>query len=72
MKALRTCKHCGLMAITYDGLLLFMVNDRSKYGRKNICKLCHTVIQTGKNRNVPTTIVGPHTKLGIRKLKPHE
>jgi cytochrome c2 len=72
MTALRTCKYCGLQAINFDGLLLFMINDRSKYGRKNTCKLCHTVLQTGKNRGIATTIVGPHLKIGISKLKPKE
>ena len=41
MKALRTCRDCGLEALSKDDLLLFRTSSRAKYGKDNHCKTCH-------------------------------
>ena len=43
---LRKCRHCGMEAITVEDLDLFVIGDRSKHGRDNMCKQC-TVVKNG-------------------------
>ena len=39
-KPLRTCRVCGLQALTEDDLVQFAYNLPSAHGRQNICKKC--------------------------------
>ena len=41
VKALRTCKDCGLQALTFDDLTLFLSRKNLPYGRANWCKKCY-------------------------------
>ena len=40
MKPIRQCKDCGLEAQTEEDLGLFIKDHGSKYGRRNLCRVC--------------------------------
>lgn len=41
MKALRTCRFCGISAYTKEQLSKFKTQSQCKFGHENTCKNCH-------------------------------
>ncbi len=53
---LRRCRVCGLEARTFDEIEAFHLDGRSRYGRDNLCKSCHSErVRKSKVRNDPTS-----------------
>lgn len=46
MKPLRECKYCKIKAFTKSGLERFVIDEKSKHGRKNVCKKCNKTIES--------------------------